>query len=164
MSTINFDQLTKAEQRVAVAKDVLLQLKKKNYIAKKGAYVEVKKGRRSLPVKDNIDKTVCKVCALGSCLLSIAKFKNTITFNDAERGLSSWDSTDPSKRLLTSIFTRKQINLMENAFEGVVYFMHEPFTGTDKKADRFYDQYDKDNQRLIAIMENIIKNLGTFKP
>jgi hypothetical protein len=40
----------------------------------------------------------------------------------------------------------------------------DPKTSLDRKAIRFGDQVYEDKKRLIAIMENIIENKGTFVP
>src|SRR5437868_518082 len=91
MTPEQFKQLTKAEQRVAIAKDVIAQVKVKRYKPSGGAYIILEGGNEHLdkePIQENINKLKeCEVCAIGSAILSIAKYKNTIRFNEVSQGL-----------------------------------------------------------------------------
>jgi len=62
-----FDNLSKPEQRVLIAKDVLQQLKKDKYRANTGSYV-LKESylENTCDIQSNFDKLgKCNVCALG---------------------------------------------------------------------------------------------------
>jgi len=171
MTPKQFKQLTKAEQRVAVAKDVLAQIKQERYVAKTSVYVELSRSNEDLeekPVKENIHKIKkCKVCAIGSTILSIAKFKNTIDFDDVTNGGFS----QRADSLLGTVFGKKQLALMEACFEslGSHPYARNTYNYTLPLEDRtkcinFYQDYRSQTDRLQAIMRNIIKNEGVFKP
>lgn len=165
-----FKSLSKPEQRVLIAKDVIKQLKLRKYIARESIYVEYIPAGGNLDVRSNFDKVDdCHCCALGSCLLSLTKYNNKFTFNDLDNlGKPVWKE-------LAKFFTVNQLTLIEYAFEGWyktkedgVGKCHFNPTVEDSELDKchsFYSIYENDEkQRLIAIMKNIIKNKGTFKP
>ena len=173
---IPFSKLSKAEQRVKVAKDVLVQLKNKKYIANMGAYIDgmdlensgLKNGDN---IKSNFHKIKsCKCCALGSCILSITKFKNTLIIGDVNSG--KYPFYDNTKKLF-KMFSPKQLLLIENSFEGkpegqntsrigYTVFMADTTFEEKEKCRSFYLQYPDTELRLIAIMKNIIANKGLF--
>lgn len=170
-----FSELSPSQQRIKVAKDVLLQLKKKKYVATVGKYIDSYDfSKMGLKYDDDIKKNFkkikeCKCCALGSCLLSITKFKNTLTIKD----VSSKENFQNSSGKLLKMFTPKQLLLIENSFEGKPsgdytsrigknVFGEDTTLEEDEKCRSFYWQYSDTNSRLIAIMQNIIKNKGTF--
>lgn len=174
-----FSKLSKPEQRVKVAKDVLLQLKKKTYIASVGKYVVTNDLLEiGLKKEDDIRKNFkkiqqCRCCALGSCLLSITKFKNTLTVGDLGGGINSYKEKEAKK--LFTMFSPQQLLLIENSFEGspsdsmtmrigANVFGKNTTNEQDEKCTSFYNRYDNVNDRLVAIMKNIVANKGTFKP
>ena len=86
MTSKQFESLTKAEKRVAIAKDVIAQLK---YYARTGswAYFHMKRTigwdtqlQKELIHKRNILE--CRVCALGGVMLSSIKYCNKATYGD----------------------------------------------------------------------------------
>jgi hypothetical protein len=183
-----FDALPKNEKAVLVAKDVLAQIKAKNYIPNTGSYVKpaeyvnkikdlgVKKGD---DVRTNFDKLpVCKVCALGSMLLSCTRLGNRLTFGnlnfgDGSTGTSIRELDNPKvKKLFKSIFDGYQLLLIENSFESPSWSQDRygsdvlglSLTDEDYSNCReFYLRYSNDDTRMVAICKNIIKNKGTFK-
>lgn len=182
ISVAEFNALPKATQRVMIAKDVIENLKAKKYIANKGRYVEkvTVKGKlkneisiSDVNVRDNwksIDN--CLVCGIGSCLMSVTKFKNRLTFGELPRGIHSFE--DKHIKLLKSTFSPNHLTLIEVAFEGY-YYKQSDNLGRDKmeaevnqieisRAKTFANQYEDNNERLEAIMRNIVTNKGTFKP
>ncbi len=179
METKTFNQMTRAEKRVAIAQDVLKQLRTKKYVAERDLYVSVEfKGdtdnnwnARFDDVKSNIHKVKeCRVCAIGSCIVSATRLGNTLTFREME------DERDPkTRKLLAKAFTQKQLYLMESAFELNINSMYTlsqgyaygPNTKTEDeavKARNFGYKYNDSTDRLKAIMRNVIKNNGEFKP
>lgn len=179
-----FSKLSKADQRIAIAKDVILSLRRGQYIAETGRYVnldeiEIKKDAFDVhyDTKLDIQKTLnkvkmCPVCALGACILSLTRFKNKLKWGDVGMNGAAMDSPR-TKKLFSSLFSPEQLLLIESAFEG-----YNP--GSDRIADQLFDfndltdeqiskveefryRYDEPNDRLVAIMKNIIKNKGIFK-
>lgn len=162
-----FKTLSKAEQRVAIAKDVVKQIKVKKYVARSGSYIQPKVNFQG-DVRSQFDKIVdCECCALGSCLLSAVKFKNTLEYDDL---FSYFERDSKFTKMLNSIFSTKQQALIEASFEGGDYLQvleTTKFRLTEEEIDKcvdFYYNFKDSKKRLIAIMENIISNKGTFKP
>ena len=173
---IPFAKLSKAQQRVKVAKDVLVQLKKKKYIADTGAYIDgIDLKNAGLRNEDNIKSNfrkikACKCCALGSCLLSITKFKDTLTIGDVSAG--KYVFYDNAKKIF-KMFSPHQLLLIENSFEGksegdgssrigYTVFMANTTFEEKEKCRSFYLKYPDAELRLVAIMKNIISNKGLF--
>lgn len=176
LSTKQFNALPKAEKIILIAKDVIKQLNTKKLIANAGSYVNIY--NQGLKKDDDIQKNYskvkeCRVCALGACMMSATKFGNILKVKDVGIGTEELDN-DNTRKLFNSIFSPKQLLLIETAFEshnlGTRYatdILDDTLELTDSEIDKcnaFYDSYCYDKDRLIAIMENIIRNEGIFRP
>lgn len=151
MSTITvnskFDVLTSEQKAVAVAKDVLKNLKALRCVSG-NTYIE---RPDLLPMKikpeDSAQKHIeyftkrCKVCALGACVISYVRLYNDVLVKDFRGYSIICDKLFP-------VFGRS-MHTIEHAFE----------QGVGLK-----NHYDDDNQRLRAIMLNVVKNKGKFVP
>jgi hypothetical protein len=88
------------------------------------------------------------------CMLSYVKLFDNTTVGEL-RDLDFYDIV----RKLRGIFSESQLNWMEQCFEGCPY---------NKITNLYYNKYCKDKKDrkslLKAIMKNIIKNNGIFKP
>ena len=120
----------------------------------------------------------CSVCALGSVFVSALDRNNTLKLSDKKYLGNSTLMVE----YLGEWFTPKQLRLMEMAFEGSDQSRGRMFTSVKrgyrtttpigKKAVSFFYKYGKDtrygdtrSERLMrAIMNNVIRNNGTFKP
>jgi len=99
MTPEQFKKLSKKEQKIAIAKDVIAAIEAKVYKPKKGKYIETIKlqtsrnllhyssynnnlqGNNYDSIQDNFEQIKsCTACALGLCILSITKFKNKLVF------------------------------------------------------------------------------------
>jgi hypothetical protein len=195
MTTKQFNELSKDKKAVLVAQDVLAQIAANKYVPNTGAYVKFEedisfKG----DIKSNFDKLPqCQVCALGSMLLSCTNLGNVLTTDIISNdGIGHWELQDDGvKELFSSIFSDKQLLMIETSFEGYSYW--ENYTVSDIKkhsklgfdyieySDRYADdetlsfeetlscqklflKYHSDQERLEAICNNIIKNNGVFIP
>lgn len=177
-----FSSLSKADKRVEIAKDILIQLDKENYEAHSGIYVyisnfDIDNKKNLLAFEDdiqaNFDKmNTCEVCAIGACIMSIARLGNSLTFGDVI-DIDIENDNDNVENKIKSIFSPKQMSLIEAYFEG----RHSDFMFTGSmnigveldnidlgKAATFSDKYPNDSERLRLIFQNIIDNNGTFKP
>jgi hypothetical protein len=73
--------------------------------------------------------------------------------------------------VLQKHFSQTQLEMIECAFEGgKIHNLHK-VDGTplisevmEQKCAKFYDKYEDSRKRLAAIMRNMIKNNGIFKP
>ncbi len=161
----DFKKLSKAEKRVAIAKDVIAALKAKKYIAETGDYLDINYS------SDNYDSNInqellcsnditCKVCAVGALFTSKVIISNNFDSDYVP-------SDDVMRDELSAYFSKNQLYLIEAAFEGweTDEYSKSEIILTLKNNDhmRFHRDYDT-NDRMIAIMNNIVKNKGTFKP
>lgn len=122
-----------------------------------------------------LDKTItsCSCCALGSLMMSCTLYSNKQTAEDLwgesdSLGAMVFDNEKLSNGL-NKYFSNAQLQLIEVAFEGKFgYFGNEeraPAAQTVYEAAlRFHEKYEHPTKRLQAIMENVIKNKGTFTP
>ena len=173
-----FSKLTKAEKRVAVAKDVLARIKTKNITPVSGTFF-CSKTQPEGSIKNELKNNKCGACAKGSLFLSFIGFTNKFNFNDFDIKTSSFGdyiddkfkyfvtrgeelNSDEMKRL-SVLFSRKQLSVIETAYEGSVYYWNEEITNKEENACMaFYDKHNSTTERLTAICNNIIKNKGTF--
>lgn len=171
-----FHALTKEEKRVAIAKDVIKWIAEDKLIPKKGTYVGLpsslsKDIHEDTPLDKVFEKEQCKACALGACFIAMVDLGNNIKIGEYfERDFfcnSYADEKikeDDMKSRLKRIFTPTQVNLIECAFEWENIDDWGVISRIQRKAITFGKKYNMSKDRLIAIMKNIIKNKGTFKP
>jgi hypothetical protein len=167
-----FSKMTKAEKRVAIAKDVLIQIKKGISIPTKDNYFGGLSGKicnltyKKEELQNILPESKCEVCAKGA--LFIADILRRDNFQ-IDRNTYLYGSD--IHRRLTDIFTRNQMDLIETAFEKNVVeddneylYIHYRKTEIAAAAISFGSKYSTEKTRLIGIMNNIIKNNGTFIP
>lgn len=168
-----FEKLSPARKRVVIAADVIRQVRAYRYIATKGTYID--------PVSFSAEHydsavefargpdTVCRVCARGAMFLSILSI-----FNNFTGRIPSY----PREEKEQEFFDKRQTKLIEGAFEGWgrknmteyhnasgEYIFPEYYTVDMEPAVLSYvNDYPSAEDRLIAIMRNVIKNRGTFIP
>jgi hypothetical protein len=120
----------------------------------------------------------CSCCALGGMFMSCTLYNNNTTVDnlyyagDAIGNVLYDDNPEHLSNGLNKFFSVAQLRLIEQTFEGnqgVVNSGMDDNTGeiVDKyspESEAFYTKYKKPKDRLIAIMQNIVKNNGTFKP
>lgn len=161
--------------KVQIAQDVIKQLDAKLYIATSGVYVQ----KSDLP--DTIDASTrlsefvasippCHVCALGSAILSNARLGT----NDLVGDLFRIDDYGADLRCgnmdvtLRNIFGESNLEMIESAFEmsnmSDTLDPDEDDMSDIELAIEFGEQFEHDEPRLRAIMQNIIENEGIFKP
>jgi hypothetical protein len=162
-----FHKLSRRKQRLAIAEDVLTQIKAKKYVANKEAYVILGKTfwKKSKSERQDLQKHLlsedsgCRVCGLGAAFCSMSRLGDIVTLDDGNKRAIHGS--------LQRMFVDYQLALIECAFEGV---QTRPISCPLSKKDeslawRFFDKYGGDHdKRLAAIFRNIIKNDGTFKP
>lgn len=149
--------------RIAIAKDVLLRLKHLNI--QSGSYVggNIWIGKETDNAKKHLSQLTkkCTVCALGACFFSHINLFNGVKMGDINGRFEK--TTKP----LISYFDETQIMMIESAFEQINMSDNYSFDLRNcdvSQAIIFGKCYKTDKLRLQAIMRNIIKNNGTFKP
>lgn len=178
--------MTKAAMRVQIAKDVLALLKKKKISAEHGVYLSTNDPAwDALPVDVNPEKKVeapkkCEACAIGLCFVAALNRYNDLKIKELSVNLGTvfkrgqrHECTQLSVErehmveYLAPWFTTKQLDMIEHAFEGID-FARVSNKNEIARLEEFHRKYAGDmsaaNDTVIAIMKNIIKNKGTFKP
>lgn len=155
--------ISKAQQRVAIARDAIKQINGDIYkptcmiwvngiLKVDNDLLDGDGGKQQLQPILVESQPKCMVCARGALLLSMVRKYNSYTLADLRRG---------NEGQLRKLFGNRQIEQMEAAFER----WEETNQGySAKRSQAFGSNYATDKDRLIAILKNIIKNNGTFKP
>ena len=127
----------------------------------------------------------CAVCARGAMFMSTVRLGNQFQLNQMDTEwngpIATVEAGEVDERL-KSVFASDQQYLIEAAFEGrdINSQLYEVMTYDDNgsslkanifedmynlilaKAKIFYKRYKKSDNRMIAIMKNVIKNKGKF--
>lgn len=176
-----FKAATPSQKRVLIAKDVIAQIKAKRFKARSGTWVNpVFRNGQDLDMFEKFDEEIapvrelfleqkipaCECCALGAMFMSCTLYNNkttvenlldeTLNFEDLIRTSGPQFSNG-----LDQFFSKTQLKLIEAAFEGD--YGAFSWEGSDK-TKVWYETLPNDTKRLVAIMNNIIKNKGIFKP
>lgn len=152
-----FNESTKAQKRVMIAQDCIDRIKCNLLTASTGSFITYNGWEVDQKL---VNTTTCQVCAKGGLFASyIGRVNN---FRDECLGN---DERNEAHKKLREVFTLRQLAIIEYAFEGSQYIYSVSLTpDMENKLEDFYDEnYEDDDQRLIKICENIIKNKGTFK-
>ncbi len=144
---------SKAQLRVEIAKDVLKHIKAEKIVTEKLVYFEASSDSSHCgeQLKDVLPKlNDCRVCALGGMFYAHVNRNNKYQINtDYRNDIVKVHSDDMRNEL--SMFSNTQLWKIEISFE------------CDDSYRREHDLIE-DEDALIHIMKNIIKNKGTFKP
>lgn len=173
-----FEKLSPARKRVAIARDALAQLGAR-LRASQGVYVKTevladanREGKFNTQLQKLFKKVEeCTVSAKGAlfvCQLDRTnrlKLSEVKIYTHASDQLQGGDVTNYLERL----FTPRQLELIESAFE--CRDMRDDDSEEDDEiwvavefGELFVDEFNDDELRLRAILENIVANRGTFKP
>ena len=185
--------MSKKSERIAIAKDVLSQIFAKKFIPKHGDYFHsldeefnsqlygaYVNGEYVMPDQESQLRPPkkCEVCAIGCMFVSALDRNNKLQLKDS----NVLGQDERMVNYLSDWFDSRQLRLMEVAFEGTDEL--EEFSKFDYHTDKlvysslglkaltFHEKYRKDKrygdnsaERLMrAMMNNVIKNDGTFKP
>jgi hypothetical protein len=168
----NFLSLPKADRRVAIAKDVIAQIRAKKYVGLQGTYVNSAKLDEFLQASNAFvesDKMIkelgkCEVCARGAMFLSrMKKCPEKVSQLSFAEDLDSFAEIEKE---YDYEFSASQLDAIESAFEGNE--MGELYKNEDveyiEDCVSFCEEVKDDNDRLLMIMQNIIDHNGTFVP
>lgn len=184
-----FNSLTPEDKRVAIAQDVIEQLNLQKFVATSGEYFIAEDIPNTNSLQKAIDnkEVQCSVCAMGAVFASRVRLGNecnigAVNSTYAELGNVQVNS-DNVLNYTTDIFTEEQMRIMEFCFEGRdVDMMFKPnwvylsdfdseeeyeaevdrITELNRKCEAFYEAYYSEEDRMRAIMNNIISNKGQF--
>ncbi len=164
-----FKKLTRAQQRVAIAEDVIAQVKAKKFIANSTYFdwaesvdsdtVENAK-EAGLDLSECVSQVKCEVCGIGSLFMSGVRKADNLKINQ----FNTWDARSEAVEYLEKWFDSDQLDLVEDYYErngGLV--PDEWYVDYDDSCSPIYRQ-DDDDKRLMMIMANIASNNGKFDP
>ena len=181
-----FKAAVAAERRVLIAKDVIAQVKAGRFKVASGNWVapltrsgsdlsvdrfEGDESVQKLFLEGDIPK--CECCALGAMFMSCTLYNNKTTaieLEDVRFSFSDYVEEGSFTNGLSKFFSKDQLKLIESAFEGNVGHFEldvgilEGVELDGDKTSKWMDRLPNDKKRLVAIMENIIKNKGKFVP
>lgn len=92
----------------------------------------------------------CHVCALGALMLAKA---------NADGSCARPRDGSEVRRCLAEVFDHGELRSIECFYENWI-----PRPNDERTLERFVHKYTTPEARMKAIMQNIIKNKGTFKP
>jgi hypothetical protein len=166
-----FAALSPEQQRVAIAIDTIQQLWLGVFRATSGTYLELTspetfKVNQELQEVLTAEGIICEVCARGAIFASAVRKSNAAMVCSYDAGnttLEMGPSIPIFSRKELAFFSRDQLELMEGAFE---MWEKEGTLDDDlaRAATRFGRYFFDEDERLMAIMQNVIDNNGTFCP
>jgi hypothetical protein len=178
-----WDEMTPRQRRVAIAQDVIDRINEGQLsIESDKAYLlwEHSKLPNAVLAKSVSKRRVnqlykeCTVCARGGMLLSRVAVFNSLSLEEMGINQSEYDydydgsysiNGEYTAKVLRGAFTEKHLSLIEAAFEcGIHYAINAGYS--HKKANEavcFGFEHDNDEERLLAIMQNIVDH-GSFRP
>lgn len=166
-----------------IAQDVIAQIKAKRYEAAHFTWVELldkdgpvlepalEFGRDASIRELFLGKKIanCECCALGAMFMSCTLYNNKTSAEqfDDQITFGSFDWLVEERGKLTNglntFFSPEQLQLVEAIFERDSGAFQAP-ASKQAAVDTWRELYPEPKDCMIAIMENIIKNKGTFKP
>lgn len=159
-----FNALTPAQQRVAIAEDVIIRLEADMLLPSCGSLLYVPGANIKTDIRSTLNNPSqaheCYACAKGALIVSwIGNFNH---YQYSHLGAFSADLREQTERNnypeeILEIFGRKMLDLMEIEFEDTIYsWSDKPFED--------YTPTHKYHGDLREIMENIVANKGEFIP
>ena len=174
-----FKKASKAQKRVMIAQDVIAQIKAKRYVPESGTFV-IANWSEKIDYKDHSDNIqeafqkkqieTCQVCALGGLFMSCTNLNNNTNFEQLEQAEDLGEMIDNEGRIsngMDKFFSVNQLKLIETYFENAQGYFRDyevSINIPESHRNAFHNQYLDDDERMIAIMENIVNNKGTFIP
>jgi hypothetical protein len=156
----------KQKKKVAIAKDVIAQVKQHKYIPATGTYVGGYGGNRIVVAVGDLQKAIrnvskknpCEVCALGSAFLSTVRLYDRYT--QSPQGLRY----PQMRRKLREFFSSRELGAIEASFEDSISYLRvrrDSIDWTTLYGYRAFLAKLSDMERLIFLMQVIIDN-GEF--
>lgn len=166
-----FAKASPAKKRVMIAQDVLAALKARRLKARAGMYLVGDLAGKKGELRDILPTVPpCSVCAKGAIMLCTVMRRDRVKVNDVFGYYDHFDERTENRRsafkgrkmsrLLGGVFSPSQLAMIENEFEGRHYDESDPRA----PGPLGYGLPETSGRRLVAIMENIVKNGGTFVP
>lgn len=158
MSKKKFENQSRAEQCVTIAKDVLAQIKVKRLIPTPGVYVRsntatIFTAKPDRQVDSLLRRRKCQVCALGAVFVCAVDKADNLKVSDLFYHANSHSPVlfgqEDCHAYLAKYFDYRDLKLIEGAFENWGY--------------DYYSGVCDPTERMVLIMKNIIRNGGKFE-
>lgn len=170
----------KQKNRIAIAKDVIKWVTEKKFNIKIGSsyltFKSKKQVEQDIEFRDLVRNNTksCQVCAKGALFICSVDKHDKLKlsevlpqFNLNVRKNLYFELFEDDVVSHVQDFDQEQLNLIEIAFEGrhdLDYDLWQMNQASYYLAAKFGKKYKDAQGRLIAIMENVIKNKGEFVP
>ncbi len=171
-----YAKASKRQKRVIIAQDVLKALKAKRLVPQTGTYFDAgvsfpTQGWSSSPIRQAIETDptgsfqdlipqlpACTACAKGAIFVCTALRQNQVENQLLrDRTATGLFSDANLSNALQGVFSPSQLRVIENEFECKRIIKRGPYAVMGLQ--RFGEK-----RRMKEIMENIVRNKGTFKP
>lgn len=158
-------KLTRREKCVEIAKDAILWVRSRRNLGREG-YLQSSNDLgipSEVPILPaiNDNQTPCGVCALGACLVGYVRKFSSASLVEAR--LSQNDTSCICREDITTIlkpyFSATELRQIERAFEG---WHSYDFDEESDDSIRRWQRIRSWKSRLIAILQNIVRNKGYF--
>lgn len=173
-----FRRLSDRDKRVAIAHDVIAYIKCGKLVAQRRVYIGIVPNALVATPDDPHYETshfdgptmnghACICCGVGAIFAAAAERKLVDLRYDPSSKSSAAPAVMTIRNRLRPYFSNAQLGLIESAFEMSISFaLNTSVTRAEaKRAVRLGDRYSCDSRaRMLAIMRNIIRNRGTFRP
>lgn len=157
-----FDELSKAQQRVVIAKDLLARLRRRTFTPETSTYLRVTDlNENETDARKAFRGAACRGCQIGGLFLCALDRHNKLAQSDMELirvgRRREWQAGDGALRnYLTQWFTHAELDIVESFFEG---WEDEDGPG---KAGRFAKLVERHGDRMKMIAQNIVDGKGRF--
>lgn len=163
---------TNQEKAVMIAADVIKRLDSRKLEAETGDYISlyIFEAAKDEPLNKVLDslEDACQVCALGGLFYCSIMLGDQIDTIDLLGEYNNYILASALKEDLLPIFGADQLSLIESAFEVyhivTVDSIYKRYSPEISRALAFGRRYNSADERMRAIMSNIIRNKGIFKP
>jgi hypothetical protein len=169
--------ITKRQKaKIAIAADVIAQIKTRRYVAETGLYIgnldiEGETGDLQKVIKKQVTRrNPCNVCALGSAFLSTVRLFDKFQLTEKTKDGDAVEY-NAMRSKLQQFFTRAELGVIEASFE--VSSSHLLFDSPSETSTKIYTEFESnsniykdflsdldDEERLLWIMQAVIEQDG----
>jgi hypothetical protein len=157
MAKVNFDKLSRMEQRVVIAKDLIARLKRGTFTPRTSTYLRVSGlDGHETDARKALREAECRGCQIGGLFICALDRHNRLALSDLKLtgGKRDWRAFDGALRdYLTKWFSHDELDLVEGFFEG--------FNETEAMY-RFVGLVEEPIDRMRMIAQNIVDGKGRF--
>ena len=175
----SWEEMSRAERKVVLCKDVLARIELEKLTVAQGSYMgnvynlpavaskpEAEFSGSVTPDDCLLMEKHCAVCARGALLLSRIRLFNSVEWDDLKVNDNLRINQYQTSKVLSEAFYPEELLAIEAAFEAEEGEENDGFIGEDEEYSwdciEFGLEEEYPDDRLVAIMHNIIENNGEF--